>query len=157
MRRTHSSPSHRLAIVTVAGIVHYLVFTKLLGFGAAIAAPSWYAPFLREHQALGLALMSLVTHLPMIAISAAIVGYAIASFLPNRHFFYGLLAVCVTVLFSAILQVGGNGFWMQLRDSVMPRYLFAAPTVVAIWLFLPAAAYWFGRAKSRAEFGGYVG
>ena len=154
MTSSNNSLRNHTAIITAAGVIYYFLFTRLVGIGAAIAAPSWFVPFMRDHQSLGLALMSLVTHIPAIAISAAIVGYAIGRLLPGKHFCFGILAVCVTVLFSALLAIDGIGFWATLRNSVIPRYLFTVPTVVALWLFLPLAAYLFGRKRSSGRFRG---
>ena len=148
---------NRTALVIVAGVIYYFLFTRLVGFAAAIAAPSWFVPFLREHPSMGLLLMSLVTHLPAVALGAAIVGYVIARLLPDRHFFFGVLTVCVTVLFSALVAADGIGFWVQLRDSVIPRYLFFVPTTLALWIFLPLAAHVFGRNRNRNDFGDELG
>lgn len=157
MKRSHSSSLSRSAVIIVAGVTYYFVFTQLVGIGAAIAAPSWYVPFMYKHPTLGLTLMSLATHVPMVAISAAIVGYAIARLLPNRHLLYGFLAVCVTVLFSALLEIDRIGFWMQLRISVMPPSLYSVPTVLAVWIFLPLAAHFFGRQKVHDDVRGDAG
>ena len=157
MKTLRSPLLNRSAIVIAAGVIYYFLFTRLVGFGAAIAAPSWFVPFLREHPSLGLLLMSLVTYLPAVALGAAIVGFAIARLLPGRHFFFGVLTVCVTVLFSALVAPDGIGFWVQLRDSVIPRYLFFAPTILALWIFLPLAAHLFGRTRNRDDFGGEPG
>ena len=157
MNSSHSRLLNRSAVVIVAGVIYYFLFTQLVGLGAAIAAPSWFVPFLREHQSVGLLFMSLVTHLPAIALGAAMVGYAMARLLPDRHFFFGVLTVCVMVLFSAIVAPDGIGFWVQLRDSVIPRYLFSVPTILALWLFLPLAAHLFGRNRNRGGWAGDAG
>lgn len=137
--------SKRIAVIAVAGVVYYFLYTNLVGIAAAIAAPRWFVPFMQEHQVLGLTLMSLVTTVPAAAISAAVVGYALARFLTGRYFLYGFLAVCVMVLLMTLMADYGHGFWGDLHKSFFPPYVFAVPMFVALWLFLPLAAVYFGR------------
>ena len=147
MQNTRNRWFHPFVVVLAAGVVYYFLFTRLLGYAAAIAAPSWLLPLMEQNPSTGLLVMSLLTHIPAIAIAAAIVGYALARLLPRQHFFLGVLTVCTMVLFSAVAATGGLGFWVQLRESVIPRYLFAVPTLIALWSFLPVAAHLFARSR----------
>lgn len=139
----------RTAVIAVAGIVYYFLYTNLVGIAAAIAAPRWFVSFMQEHQVLGLILMSLVTTVPAAAISAAIVGYALARFLSGRYLLFGFLAVCVMVLLMTVMADYGHGFWGDFHMNLFPRYIFAVPMFLALWLFLPLATYYFGRRKER--------
>ena len=137
------------AVIVVAGVAYYFLYTNLVGIGAAIAAPQWFVPFMQEHQVLGLILMSLVTTVPAAAISAALMGYAIARFLTGKYFLCGFLTVCVMVVLMTLMADYGHGFWGDLHENLIPRYFFAVPMFVALWLFLPLATVYFGRRNER--------
>ena len=151
MQRIRNHWFDQLAVVLAAGVVYYFVVTRLLGYAAAIAAPSWLFPFMEQHPSAGLLIMSLLTHIPAIAVAAAIFGYGLARLLPSRHFLFGVVTVCVMGLLAAVVAIGGLGFWVQLRESVIPRYVFAVPTLIALWLFLPIAAQWFARSRRSKD------
>ncbi|MEO1034294.1 MAG: hypothetical protein AAFX44_01925 [Pseudomonadota bacterium] len=141
----------RTAVIVVAGVVYYFLYTNLVGIGAAIAAPRWFVPFMQEYQVLGLTLMSLMTTVPAAAISAALVGYGLARILDGKYFLFGFLTVCVMVVFSTLIVDYGLGFWGGLRMNVLPPYSFAIPMFFALWLFLPLATMFFGRRKDRVR------
>jgi hypothetical protein len=146
-----SSTKRNAAVVIVAGIIYFYLYSKLVGIGAAIAAPRWFVPFMQEHQVLGLILMSLATTVPAAAISAALMGYGLARLLDGKYFLLGLLTVCVMVVFSSLIVDYGLGFWGGLRMNALPPYSFALPMFFALWLFLPLATMFFGRRKDRVR------
>ncbi|MEL6171909.1 MAG: hypothetical protein AAFR02_07830 [Pseudomonadota bacterium] len=136
------------AVVTVAGILYYYIYSNLVGMGAAIVAPEWFAPFIREHRILGLNVFSLATTVPAAAIGATIMGLGLARILKRQYFFFGLLTVCVMVVFSTLVVDYGRGFWGGLRMNALPHYL-AIPMFFAQWLFLPLATMFFGHRMDR--------
>lgn len=136
------------AVVIIAGILYYHVFSNLVGIGAAIAAPDWFVPFMREHPVLGLNVMSLATTVPAAAIGAILMGYGLARIFEGHYFLFGLLIVCVMVVFSALIVDYGRGFWGDLRINALSHRL-AVPMFFAVWLFLPLATMFFGRRKGR--------
>ncbi|MEO0852948.1 MAG: hypothetical protein AAFY15_05525 [Cyanobacteria bacterium J06648_11] len=139
-----SSAKRNAAVVIVAGILYYYIYSNLVGMGAAIAAPEWFIPFMREHRILGLNLFSLATTVPAAAIGATIMGFGLSRILKGQYFFFGLLAVCVMVVFSTLVVDYGRGFWGGLRMTALPHHL-AIPMFFAQWLFLPLATMFFGR------------
>ncbi|MEO1543506.1 MAG: hypothetical protein AAFR75_05735 [Pseudomonadota bacterium] len=139
-----SSAKRNAAVVIVAGILYYYIYSNLVGMGAAIAAPEWFIPFLREHRILGLNLFSLATTVPAAAMGATIMGFGLSRILKGQYFFFGLLTVCVMVVFSTLVVDYGRGFWGGLLMNALPHHL-AIPMFFALWLFLPLATMFFGR------------
>ena len=143
-----SNTKRGAAVVIVAGILYYYIYSNLVGMGAAIAAPEWLVPFMREHRVLGLNLFSLATTVPAAAIAAMIMGFGLSRILKKQYFFFGLLTVCVMVAFSTLVMDYGRGFWGGLRMNALPHHL-AIPMFFAQWLFLPLATVFFGRRKDH--------
>jgi hypothetical protein len=137
------------AIVIVAGVAYYFLHTNLVGIAAAIAAPRWFVPFMQEHQVLGLVLFSLVTTVPAVAISAALTGYVLARFAPDKYFLYGLLSVCIVELILILQSASVHGFWGALHYYSLPLNAIRVPMFIAFWSFLPLATMYFGRRKQR--------
>ena len=136
------------AVAIAAGIVYYYVVSNLVGTAAAIAAPNWFIPFMQQHQVLGLVLMSLVTTVPAVALSATLIGYGLARLLDRQYFLLGLLTVCVMVVFSTLNVNYGRGFWGGLRMNALPPELYAITIVLAHWLFLTIATQIFGKRRT---------
>ncbi len=139
------------AVVIGAGIIYYFLYSNLVGIAAAIGAPSWFVPFMQEHNVLGFIFLSLVTTVPAVAISAALVGYVLARLLTSKYFLQGFLTVCVMVLLSSLMFDYGPGFWSDLRVSVLPPHIMHVPMYFALWLFLPLATVFFGGRKERGN------
>ena len=119
-----------------------------MGVGAAIAAPEWFVPFMRENPIIGQNLLSLVTTVPAAAIGAIVMGFGLARVLKGQYFLFGLLAVCVMVVLHTLVVDFGRGFLGGLRMHALPHYL-AIPMFFAQWLFLPLATLFFGRRKDH--------
>ena len=151
MQRIRNHWFDQLAVVLAAGVVYYFVVTRLLGYAAAIAAPSWLFPFMEQHPSAGLLIMSLLTHIPAIAVAAAIFGYGLARLLPSRHFLFGVVTVCVMVLLAAVVAIGGLGFCVLLLVCVFWLFVFEVLTLLALWVFLAIAAQWFARSRRSKD------
>lgn len=146
-----SSLKRNAAVVIGAGIIYYFLYSNLVGIAAAIAAPTWFVPFMQEHNVLGLILLSLMTTVPAVAISATLMGYVLARLLTSKYFLHGFLTVCVMDLLSTLMVDYGNGFWGDLRMSVLPPHIIYVPMFFALWLFLPLATVIFGRRRERGN------
>jgi hypothetical protein len=138
-----------LAIIS-AGLGFFYIETFLVGFSAAIAYPTWYAEFVARHSELGFALWDLFTVVPIVVVSALLVG-AVLGRIVNRHFFVsGLAAVIVAIAYATAVVAPDLGLLVALRNHVFPVYWFSAPSYLAMWLALPLATMFFGaRAKGH--------
>lgn len=138
-----------LAII-LAGLAFFYFETFLVGFSAALAYPTWYAEFAAKHSELGFALWDLFTVVPVVIVSALIVG-AVLGRVINRNFFVSGLAAVILAIAYATAQVAPDlGLVTALRIHLFPVYWFLAPSYLAIWLALPLATMFFG-AKTRGR------
>ena len=134
-----------VSVIAAVGIGFYYLHSYLVGYAAAIAAPDWFVPFMRENPVIGLALFSLVTTVPATAIAASAAGFALSRLVATRHFVFGLLAVLVAILVATLAVDYGHGFFGNLRINAFPSQGYDLPMFLAIWFFLPLAALLFGR------------
>ena len=134
-----------IAIVAAVGIGFYYIQSYLVGYAAAIAAPDWFVPFMRENQVLGLAILSLMTTVPATAIAACVAGFVLSKLVTTRHFVFGLIAVFVAILAATLAVDYGHGFFGNLRMNALPSHVYDLPVFLAVWFFLPLAAVLFGR------------
>ena len=134
-----------IAVIVAVGIGFYYLHSYLVGYAAAIAAPDWFVPFMRENQIIGLAILSLMTTVPATAIAASVAGFALSKLVTTRHFVFGLLAVLVAILVATLAVDYGHGFFGNLRINAFPSHGYDLPIFLAIWFFLPLAALLFGR------------
>ena len=138
-----------IAVVAAVGVGFYFIHSYLVGFAAAIAAPDWFVPFMRENQIIGLAIFSLMTTVPAAAIAASIAGFTLSKLVTTRHFVFGLFAVLVAIFVATLANDFGHGFFGNLRINALPSHGYDLPMFVAIWFFLPFAALLFGRKKGQ--------
>lgn len=134
-----------IAVVAVIGVGFYFLHSYLVGYAAAIAAPDWFVPFMRENQILGLAIFSLMTTVPATAIAAGVAGFTLSRLVPAPHFLLGLLAVFIAVLVATLAVDYGHGFFGNILITAFPSHGYDLPMFLAFWLFLPSAALLFGR------------
>lgn len=139
-----------LAII-LAGFAFFYVETFLVGFAAALAYPTWYAEFVARHSELGFALWNLLTVVPVVVVSALLVGAALGRFVERYFFVSGLAAVIVAIAYATIQAVPDLGLLTALRNHLLPVYWFLAPSYLAIWLALPLATMFFGAKAGGRE------
>lgn len=138
-----------ISVIVAVGIGFFYLYSYLVGYAAAIAAPDWFVPFMRESPMIGLALFSLVTTVPAIAIAASVAGFVLSKLVATRYFVFGMLAVFVTMLVATLTVDYGRGFFGDLRINAFPSQGYDLPMFLAIWFFLPLATLFFGRRTSR--------
>ena len=141
--------ARNVAVIFVGGLAFYYLYSNLVGIAAAIAAPEWFIPFMQEHQVLGLVIFALVTTVPAAAIGAGVSGFVLSRFVKGKYFLTGVLTVCVAVLVATITVDYGFGFLGDLRRNALPSTWLDVPMIVALWLFLPLATFYFGRRRER--------
>jgi len=140
-----------VAVVVLGGFAFYYLHSNLVGLAAAIAAPDWFVPFMREHQGMGPVLFALVTTIPAVAVGAGIAGFILSRLIDARYFLMGLLTVCVATLAATVSADYDFGFLGDLRRNALPSHWTDVPMVVALWLFLPLAMLFFGNRKERGR------
>ena len=140
-----------LAVIVLGGFAFYYLHSNLVGLAAALAAPDWFLPFVRENQDIGLVLFALVTTIPAAAIGAGISGFVLSRFVDARYFLTGLLIVCVAILAATVSVDHGFGFLGDVRRNALPSRWMDVPMMVALWLFLPLAMVFFGNCKERGR------
>ena len=139
-----------LAII-LAGFAFFYIETFLVGFSAALAYPTWYAEFVARHSELGFALWDLLTVVPVVIVSALLVGAVLGRFVERYFFISGLASVIVAITYATIQIAPDLGLITALRNHLFPVYWFLAPSYLAIWLALPLATMFFGAKAGRRE------
>ena len=131
-----------VAFLLVA-VGYYFVYTNLVGIAAAIAFPDWYVEFAYNNKTLSLVLFSLVTTVPAAAVAAVFAGFVMTKIITQHHLWYGvLIVVCVTVYSVLTTNIGG-GVAETLSAFVVPSSVIQVLMILAWWLFLPLAAFYF--------------
>ncbi len=139
-----------LAII-LAGIGFFYVETFLIGFFTAIAYPTWYAEFVGRHSELGFAIWDLVTIVPVVVVSALLVGAVLARFVDSHYFLSGLAAIVVAIAFAIVLAAPQQGLSVAIRNHIFPVFWFLVPSHLAIWLALPLATRVFGASAEEVK------
>jgi len=136
--------------IMLAGFAFFYIETFLVGFSAALAFPTWYAEFVARHSELGFALWDLLTVVPVVVVSALLVGAVLGRFVERYFFVAGLASVIVAIAYATIQAIPDLGLFTTLRNHLFPVYWFLAPSYVAVWLALPLATMFFGaKAEGR--------
>ena len=137
-----------VAFLLVA-VGYYVVYTNLVGVAAAIAFPDWYVAFANNNKTLSLVLFSLVTTVPAAAVAAVFAGFVVTKIITRHHLRYGVsIIVCVTAYSVFTTSIDG-GLVEKLSAFVVPSSLIQVPMILAWWLFLPLAAFYFSRGKTE--------
>ena len=133
-----------LLAIILAGFAFFYFETLLVGYSAAIAYPTWYAEFVAKHSGLGFALWDLFTVVPIVLLSAIVVGAVLGRLIDRNFFVAGLSAVIVAVVYAIVLSAPDFGVATAIRNYLLPVFWFSLPSYLAIWLALPFATMYFG-------------
>ncbi len=132
-------------VVAVAlGVVVYFVSGFLVGYGAAIAIPSWYLSFSQERTTLALLIWQIFTVVPIIAIVGIAAGFALARFSRSGFLAAGIIAVFTVHIVSALFFSADMGFAESFRAISIPSNILDLPSLIAAWFVLPLASRYFG-------------
>ena len=133
-----------LLAIILAGFAFFYFETFLVGYSAAISYPTWYAEFVAKHSRLGFALWDLFTVVPIVLLSAILVGAVLGRLIDRNFFIAGLSAVIVAVVYAIVLSAPDLGVTAAIRNHLLPVFWFNLPSYLAIWLALPLATMYFG-------------
>ena len=137
-------------IAVLIGVGFFVAHYFLIGLAAAIAFPDWYRAFAEEYPALSLALFSLVTLVPAIAMASIISAYFLVKFVSSQHFVYGIVSLIVATLLTAALSGPYLSYFEALSVSVIPSHVVDVPRYLAYWCTLPLVASYFRRKTMAA-------
>ena len=129
----------------VVAVGYYFVHTNLVGIAAAIAFPDWYIPFANDYKKLSLVLFSLVTTVPAAAFAALLAGFVMMKLITRHHLLYGISIVVSVTIYMALTTNIDAGLADKIALFVVPSSVIEAPMMLAWWLFLPLAAWYFSR------------
>lgn len=73
-----------------------------------------------RHSELGFALWDLVTVVPVVVVSALLVGAVLARFVNGYYFLSGLAAVMVAIAFAIALAAPYQGLLVAVRNHISP-------------------------------------
>ena len=139
-----------LLAIILAGFSFFYIETFLVGYSAALAYPTWYAEFAARHSELGFAIWDLLTVVPVVIVTALLVGAVLGRIIDRYFFISGFAAVAVAIAYATAQVAPELGWLNALRNHLFPVYWFLAPSYLAIWLALPLATVFFGtKAKGR--------
>lgn len=140
-----------LLAIVLAGFAFFYIETFLVGYSAAIAYPTWYAEFVAKHSELGFALWDLFTVVPIVLLSAIIVGAVLGRIIDRNYFVAGLASVVVAIAYAIVSIAPDLGFATAIQNHLTPVYWFSLPSYVAIWLALPFATMYFGKKSAKRQ------
>ena len=140
-----------LLAIVMAGLAFFYIETFLVGYSAAIAYPTWYAEFVAKHSVLGFALWDLFTVVPIVLLSAAVVGAVLGQVIDRNYFVAGLAAVGVAIAYAIVLIAPDLGIATAVQSHLIPVYWFSLPSYLAIWLALPLATMYFGNKSAKRQ------
>ncbi len=128
---------------------YYFVYTNLVGIAAAIAFPDWYVEFANNNKRLSLVLFSLVTTVPAAAVAAVFAGFVMTKIITKHHLWYGVLTIVCATAYAVFTTSIGGGLAEALNAFVVPSSVIHVPIILAWWLFLPLAAFYFSRRSTE--------
>ncbi len=126
-------------------LAYYFAEVTIIGYAAALVAPSWLFPAGGSQLSLRLAVWDMLSIVPIFLILGALAGYGVARLFDSYHFYWGL-AVVVTSTVVGALHLLYLGFqpasWL---DVYLPESLWHVPRMLIAYVALSAFAWVFFR------------
>ena len=148
---SETQSARNVLAIALAGYAFFYIETFLVGYSAAIAYPAWYAEFVARHPTLGYMIWDLFTVVPVVLLSAAIVGALLGRIINRNFFIAGLAATVVAVLIAVVSTASDLGYVTAIRNHLIPAHWSNLPSHLAVWLALAFATMYFGRKSVKRQ------